>query len=152
MRVLLQRVSRAKVSIQQTEKVSIVSGVLIFVAFCNEDSIDDIKWMIGKILNLRIFNDTDDKMNNSLLQKTGDVLIVSQFTLFANIKKGNRPSWNKAAPTKEAKLLYNNFIREFKLLYNSNKIQTGLFGQNMQVELINDGPVTIFMDSKLDRK
>ena len=151
MRVLLQRVVKSSVFIKKKEISKISSGFLILVAFCNEDNMDDIKWSIKKILNLRLFADDNNKMNVSLLVEKKEVLIVSQFTLFSNIKKGNRPSWNQAASLKDAKKLYQNFISEFRYIYTANKIQTGIFGEDMQIELVNDGPVTIFFDSKFKK-
>ncbi len=148
MRVLLQRVSHASVSVEKNRISSIFKGLLVFVAFCNEDNEEDLIWSIKKIINLRIFDDENQKMNYSLLNQNGEVLIVSQFTLFGKIKKGNRPSWNEAASSEKGEYLYNKFIKKFKLLYNSKKIQTGSFGANMRIELNNNGPVTIFFDSK----
>lgn len=150
MRILLQRVLKASVVIEKKKEGIISNGLLVFIAFCNEDNIEDIKWAIKKTLNLRIFNDKNGRMNNSLLNENAEILIVSQFTLFANIKKGNRPSWNKATSPKEAEFLYHEFINEFKMSYKTKKIQTGIFGADMQVKLINDGPVTILFDSKED--
>lgn len=148
MRVLLQRVLQASVSVKEKKIGSISKGLLVFVAFCNDDSEKDLIWSIKKIVNLRIFDDENQKMNYSLLNQNGEVMIISQFTLFGNVKKGNRPSWNNAASSKEGKYLYNKFIEEFKLLYNQKKIQTGIFGEDMKIELNNNGPVTIFFDSK----
>jgi len=148
MRVLLQRVSRASVSVGQNIISSISKGVLVFVAFCDEDNEEDLIWSIKKIINLRVFDDEKKKMNYSLLDQNGEVLIVSQFTLFGKIKKGNRPSWNQAASSEKGEYLYNKFIKEFKLLYNSKKIRTGVFGASMKIALNNNGPVTIFFDSK----
>jgi len=148
MRVLLQRVSEANVSVEKKIISKISEGLLIFVAFSDDDSEEDLKWAIRKIINLRIFDDENKKMNYSLLNQNGEVLIVSQFTLFAKIKKGNRPSWNQAASSKKGQLLYNKFIKEFNLMYHENKIQTGSFGDDMRIRLINNGPVTIFFDSQ----
>jgi len=151
MRVLLQRVSYARVTVKEKVIGNISSGLLIFIAFCNEDNIEDIKWATNKIINLRIFDDDKKKMNYNLLKKKGEVLIISQFTLFGNVKKGNRPSWNKAAPSNKAEDLYNMFIEYFKSLYDTKKVQTGSFGENMQISLNNNGPVTIFFDSKTEQ-
>ena len=148
MRVLLQRVSHASVSVKKNIISSISKGLLVFVAFCNDDNEEDLKWSIKKIINLRVFSDENQKMNCSLLDQNREVLIVSLFTLFGKIKKGNRPSWNEAAASKKGEYLYNKFIKEFEFLYNSEKIQTGVFGANMEIALNNNGPVTIFFDSK----
>ena len=148
MRVLLQRVSRASVSVKQKIISRISEGLLVFVAFSDDDNEEDLEWSIKKIINLRIFDDENKKMNYSLLHQNGEVLIVSQFTLFAKIKKGNRPSWNQAASSKKGELLYNKFIKTFNLLYEEQNIKTGFFGADMSVSLINNGPVTIFFDSK----
>ena len=148
MKVLLQRVSQASVSVKQKMIGRISEGLLVFVAFSDDDNEDDLKWSIRKIINLRIFDDKNKKMNYSLLTKNGEVLIISQFTLFANIKKGNRPSWNRAASSEKGEFLYNKFITKFNVLYNKEKIKTGSFGSDMNISLINKGPVTIFFDSK----
>ena len=148
MRVLLQRVSRANVSVKQKIISRISEGLLVFVAFSDDDKEEDLEWSIKKIINLRIFDDENKKMNYSLLHQNGEVLIVSQFTLFAKIKKGNRPSWNQAASSKKGELLYNKFIKTFNLLYEEQNIKTGFFGADMSISLINNGPVTIFFDSK----
>ena len=148
MRVLLQRVSRASVSVKQKIISRISEGLLVFVAFSDDDNEEDLEWSIKKIINLRIFDDENKKMNYSLLHQNGEVLIVSQFTLFAKIKKGNRPSWNQAASSKKGELLYNKFIKTFNLLYEEQNIKTGFFGADMSISLINNGPVTIFFDSK----
>ena len=148
MRVLLQRVSRANVSVKQKIISRISEGLLVFVAFSDDDNEEDLEWSIKKIINLRIFDDENKKMNYSLLHQNGEVLIVSQFTLFAKIKKGNRPSWSQAASSKKGELLYNKFIKTFNLLYEEQNIKTGFFGADMSISLINNGPVTIFFDSK----
>lgn len=148
MRILLQRVSGASVSVKQKIFNKISEGLLVFVAFSDDDNEGDLEWSIKKIINLRIFDDEKKKMNYSLLKQNGEVLIVSQFTLFANIKNGSRPSWNKAASYKKGEALYNRFITLFNLLYKEKNIKTGSFGANMDISLINNGPVTIFFDSK----
>ena len=148
MRVLIQRVSQANVLVKKKNISKIGNGLLVFVAFCDEDNEEDLIWSIKKIINLRVFDDEKKKMNYSLLDQNGEVLIVSQFTLFGKIKKGNRPSWNQAASSEKGEYLYNKFIKEFKLLYNSKKIRTGVFGASMKIALNNNGPVTIFFDSK----
>ena len=149
MRVLIQRVSQANVSVKKKIINKIENGLLVFVAFCDEDNLLDIKWSIKKIINLRIFSDNSKKMNYSLVDQNGEILIVSQFTLYASVKKGNRPSWNGAASSKKGKELYDCFIENLNKFYVPDKVFTGLFGADMKVELKNDGPVTIFFDSKI---
>ena len=148
MRVLLQRVSKASVSVKQKTISRISEGLLVFVAFSDDDKEEDLERSIKKIINLRIFDDENKKMNYSLLHQNGEVLIVSQFTLFAKIKKGNRPSWNQAASSKKGELLYNQFVKIFNLVYKEQNIKTGSFGADMSIRLVNNGPVTIFFDSK----
>ncbi len=148
MRVLIQRVLESSVKVNEKVISEISSGVLVFVAFSDNDSEDDLKWSIKKIINLRIFNDEDQKMNLSLLNQKKEILIVSQFTLFAKIKKGNRPSWNEASSFLTGERLYNKFINLFKKSYDLSKVQVGSFGSDMKINLTNDGPVTIFFDSK----
>ena len=149
MRALIQRVSQANVLVKKKIISKIGNGLLVFVAFCDEDDLSDITWSIRKIINLRIFADNLQKMNYSLVDQNGEILIVSQFTLFASVKKGNRPSWNGAASSKKGKELYDCFIENLNKFYVPNKVFTGLFGADMKVELKNDGPVTIFFDSKI---
>lgn len=147
MRVLIQRVSKASVSIDNTIKSSIKKGLLILVGIENDDNQDDIEWICNKIVNLRIFDDNNGVMNLSALDSNVEILVVSQFTLHASTKKGNRPSYIKAAKPDIAIPLYEEFCKtlESKL---EKTVQTGEFGANMQVKLINDGPVTIWIDSK----
>ena len=147
MRVVIQRVKKAKVSIKNTVISKISNGLLIFCSFENNDSIDDIEWIVKKISQLRIFNDSDGLMNRSLFDTEGEVMIVSQFTLHAKTKKGNRPSYVHAAKPDVAIPLYNKFIEHFTELI-PNKVRSGEFGADMQIELINDGPVTILIDTK----
>ena len=147
MRVLIQRVKRASVTIDGVLKSSIEKGLLIFVGICNEDNNEDIEWLVKKIVNLRIFDDENGVMNLSVMDIGGDILAVSQFTLMASTKKGNRPSYIKAAAPDISVPLYETFCGELKRAMNK-EIQTGVFGADMKVELINDGPVTIYMDSK----
>ena len=149
MRVLIQRVSQADVLVKKKIISKIGNGLLVFVAFCDEDNLSDISWSIRKIINLRIFADNMQKMNYSLLDQNGEILIVSQFTLFASVKKGNRPSWNGAASSKKGKELYDSFIENLNKFYEPDKVFTGFFGADMKVNLKNDGPVTIFFDSKI---
>ena len=147
MRVVVQRVSKSSVIIESDIVSSISKGLLILLGVENNDTIDDVNWLTRKIINLRIFNDIDGKMNNSIIDIKGDIIVVSQFTLHAKTKKGNRPSYINAAPPKIAIPLYENFVQ---ILKNKSKLNvlTGEFGADMKVSLINDGPVTIIIDSK----
>jgi D-tyrosyl-tRNA(Tyr) deacylase len=147
MRVVIQRVKKASVSIDNEQVSSINNGLLILCGFENNDESKDIEWIIKKISQLRIFNDNNNQMNLSLFDVEGEVLIVSQFTLHAKTKKGNRPSYIHAAKPEIAIPLYNEFIKKFNNLI-PNKVKSGKFGTDMQVELINDGPVTIIIDTK----
>lgn len=147
MRVLIQRVKRASVTIDGMLKSSIEKGLLIFVGICDEDNSEDIQWLVKKIVNLRIFDDENGVMNLSVTDTGGDILAVSQFTLMASTKKGNRPSYIKAAAPEISVPLYETFCSELERAINK-AIKTGVFGADMKVELINDGPVTIFIDSK----
>lgn len=147
MKVVLQRVSKASVTIDKKIVASIKSGILILIGIVDEDSSEDILWLTKKISNLRIFNDKNEVMNNSLLDINGEVIVVSQFTLQASTKKGSRPSYIKAAKPAVAIPLYEKFVSELEKELGK-KVQTGQFGADMNVELINDGPVTIVIDSK----
>lgn len=147
MKVVIQRVSEASVTIESLVVGSISVGLLVFVGFEALDTEEDLRWMCSKIVHMRIFSDTDGKMNVSLKDVDGDLLLVSQFTLHASTKKGNRPSFMMAAAPELAISLYEQFI--FFLTEELGKpIQTGKFGADMQVRLLNDGPVTIVVDSK----
>ena len=147
MKAVIQRVSKASVVIDNKKVANILHGVLVLLGIEELDTQEDINWLSNKIINLRIFNDEKGIMNNSLLDCNGDVIVVSQFTLHASAKKGNRPSYIKAAKPAIAVPLYNNFIvtLESKL---GKKIQTGKFGSHMELEIHNDGPVTIIIDTK----
>ena len=147
MRVVIQRVLLASVSIAGNEKASIGRGLLILLGIEDIDSTTDIDWLCKKIVNLRIFNDKDGVMNCSLLDINGEVLLVSQFTLHASTKKGNRPSYFRASKPEIAIPLYEEFILTMEKELGK-RIQTGVFGADMQVGLINDGPVTILIDSQ----
>jgi D-aminoacyl-tRNA deacylase len=147
MKVVIQRVSKASVTINQKKVADIQQGLLVLVGIIAEDSQEDIEYLAKKIVNLRIFNDENELMNLSLKEVNGDLILVSQFTLHAATKKGNRPSYIKAAKPEIAIPLYENFIISLKNELGK-KIQTGEFGADMKVELLNDGPVTIVMDSK----
>lgn len=147
MKAVIQRVSKASVCIDNKKVASITNGLLILLGIGNEDNQDDINWLSNKIANLRIFNDDTGIMNKSLVEVKGDALVVSQFTLHALTKKGNRPSYIKAAKPDIAVPLYQAFIKQLETDIEK-PIQTGQFGADMKVELINNGPVTIIMDSK----
>ena len=147
MRVVLQRVKEAQVSVGSEIKANIKLGLLIFVGIVPEDSVEDIDWLCNKICNLRIFNDPHGQMNLSLKNVEGEALVVSQFTLHAQTKKGNRPSYIKAAKHDLAFPLYKLFIQQFESNFGK-KINTGVFGAEMRVSLVNDGPVTLIIDSK----
>ena len=146
MRVLVQRVSEAKVSINQEVHGSIQQGLVLLIGIENEDAEEDANWLIGKLTKLRIFNDEAGKMNLSIQDIGGEFLAISQFTLHASTKKGNRPSFIEAAKPEVAIPLYEYFLNELRT--SQLKVETGVFGADMQVQLINDGPVTIWMDSK----
>ena len=146
MRAIIQRVKSAKVEIEKNNVASIKEGLLVFIGIENEDSDDDIKWLSKKIVNMRIFGDQNNKMNLSVLDKKGEILIVSQFTLHASIKKGNRPSYIKSAKPEISVPIYEKFIDEVDKLI-PNKVKTGEFGAYMNVIIENDGPVTIFVDT-----
>ena len=147
MKTVIQRVSSASVTINKKTVSEIKTGLLILVGIENEDTTEDIDWLTKKIVNLRIFNDENDVMNKSLLEVNGDVIVVSQFTLHASTKKGNRPSYIKAAKPEIAIPLYENFVSTIEKQLNKN-VGTGVFGADMKVSLVNDGPVTIVLDSK----
>ena len=148
MRVVVQRVSQSKVKVSGEVIGEINEGLMVLVSFVNEDNDTDLGWMTKKIINLRIFNDDEGKMNRSVQDVGGDILLISQFTLHGSTKKGNRPSFIKAAKPDFAKVMYERFI---KVLEQSlgKEIQTGEFGGDMKVSLINDGPTTIIVDSKI---
>ena len=148
MRILIQRISRASVTIDNVIKSAISEGLVIFVGIENEDTKEDIDWLCNKIANLRVFNDENGVMNLSVVDIDGEVLVVSQFTLHASIRKGNRPSYIKAAKPDIAIALYEQFYTSLGQLLKKD-VQTGEFGADMKVELINDGPVTIWIDSKI---
>ncbi len=147
MKAVLQRVSRASVAIDGKKVAAIENGLLVLLGIVNEDTQADIDWLCNKIVNLRIFGDEAGVMNRSVQDVKGQVLIVSQFTLHALTKKGNRPSYIRAAKPEIAIPLYETFINSMETVLGC-EVQTGQFGANMQVELLNDGPVTIIIDSK----
>lgn len=147
MKVVIQRVSEASVTIEGSKVANIGLGLLILLGIEEADTKEDIEWLTSKIINLRIFNDENSVMNRSVKDENGDVIIVSQFTLHASTKKGNRPSYIKAAKPDIAIPLYETFLKHFEIEFGK-PIQTGQFGADMKVALINDGPVTILMDTK----
>ena len=147
MRIVIQRVTEASVEVNKKIMGRIGQGLLIFVGIEDADSNDDVDWLTHKVINLRIFNDEEGVMNKSLMDVDGNILLVSQFTLHASTKKGNRPSYIAASRPEHAVPLY----ERMKVLLDaslSQEIQTGVFGADMKVELVNDGPVTIWIDSK----
>lgn len=147
MRVIIQRVSEAKVEIEGRVNGKIGQGLLVLAGFTHDDSAKDLEWMIKKLLQLRIFRDAEEKMNLSVSDVGGGILVVSQFTLYAQSKKGNRPSYIRSAPPAISIPLYEQFVGMLRASY-SGPIQTGEFGADMKVSLLNDGPVTILIDSR----
>ena len=146
MRAVIQRVSHASVTVDNSKR-SIGKGFLVLLGVCEEDTLEDVSWLAKKIAALRVFDDKEGIMNLALSDVNGDVLVVSQFTLFASYKKGNRPSWIRAARHEISKPLYEQFCLTLSQL-TGKQVVTGEFGAYMQVELLNDGPVTICMDTK----
>ncbi len=147
MRVVVQRVSDASVSVENKIVGAIKHGVLVFLGIMNEDKQEDIEWICKKLINLRIFDDSEGQMNLCLNDIDGDVLLVSQFTLYASTKKGNRPSYIKAAKPDVAIPIYEQFVKHLEQELGKT-VAKGVFGAHMDVRLNNDGPVTIIMDSK----
>jgi D-tyrosyl-tRNA(Tyr) deacylase len=147
MRVVIQRVTRASVKINNSIRSEIGAGLLILIGIEDSDSENDVEWLCNKIARLRIFNDHNEIMNLSIMDTGGDILAISQFTLHAKTRKGNRPSYIRAAAPDIAIPLYNSFVRSLSNLTGKN-IATGEFGAMMQVELVNDGPVTIIIDTR----
>jgi len=147
MKVVIQRVTEASVVVEGTKISEIAEGLLILLGIEREDGQEDIKWLCGKISRLRIFSDENGQMNKSVQDINGEMIVVSQFTLQASTKKGNRPSFINAAPPEYAIPLYEAFIEELKLV-STCKVGAGSFGADMKVRLLNDGPVTIIIDSK----
>ena len=146
MKVVLQRVSEAKVTVEEKVVASIHTGLLVFVGIVSDDSMEDVQWLTNKIINLRIFSDSENLMNLSLKDIDGEILVVSQFTLHALTKKGNRPSYIRAARPEMAVPIYESFLQNLENYFGKN-IKSGRFGADMKVFLVNDGPVTIIMDS-----
>ncbi|MBF4465860.1 D-aminoacyl-tRNA deacylase [Flavobacterium sp. LC2016-12] len=147
MRVVLQRVSQASVTVEGNKTADIQKGLLVLVGIEDADTQEDIDWLVGKIIKMRIFGDENDVMNCSVQDIDGDIIVVSQFTLHASTKKGNRPSYLKASKPEFAIPMYENFVKSLEKDF-SKKVQTGIFGADMKVSLLNDGPVTIIIDSK----
>jgi D-aminoacyl-tRNA deacylase len=147
MRAVIQRVEYAQITIENIDKKSIFRGVTVFLGIDADDTREDIEWLAGKIARLRIFSDKEGKMNLSLKEINGEAMVISQFTLHASTKKGNRPSWIKAAGPQVAEPMYNQFVLKLQELIEK-AVVTGKFGAHMDVTLKNDGPVTIIIDTK----
>ncbi len=147
MKVVIQRVSKASVTVENEKIADIQNGLLILLGIVDDDSFDDIVWLTNKIVNMRIFPDANNVMNKSILDTLGEIIVVSQFTLHASTKKGNRPSYIKAAKPEVAIPLYEAFKKQLEINLGKS-VQSGEFGADMKVELLNDGPVTIIVDSK----
>ncbi|WP_417856193.1 D-aminoacyl-tRNA deacylase [Xanthomarina gelatinilytica] len=147
MKAVIQRVSKASVTINAKLVANINKGLLVLLGIIEDDTQEDISWLSNKIANLRIFNDKNGVMNQSLQEVDGEVIVVSQFTLHASTKKGNRPSYIKAAKPDTAIPIYENFVKQLEADLGKS-VQTGEFGADMKVELLNDGPVTIIIDTK----
>ena len=147
MRTVIQRVTHASVTIEGSVHGQIGQGYLILLGVCDEDTMEDVDWLVKKIANLRVFGDENNVMNRSILDVGGNCLVVSQFTLFASYKKGNRPSWFRAGSHEHSIPLYKAFCAQLSEVIGQ-QVATGEFGADMKVELLNDGPVTICMDTK----
>lgn len=147
MRIVIQRVSHASVTIDGEVKSKIGKGYLVLLGVCEEDGQEDVDWLVKKVIGLRVFDDENGVMNRSIMDVGGEILVVSQFTLFASYKKGNRPSWLRAARHEISVPLYESFCKRLSEALGK-KVGTGEFGAYMKVELLNDGPVTICMDTK----
>ena len=144
MRAVVQRVSKASVTVEDLVVGSIASGILVFLGITQGDSKEQVGWLVSKLIQLRIFTDEEGKMNKSLLDIQGSLLVVSQFTLYGDCNEGRRPSFTKAAPSEVAKPLYEAFIKEVKA--KGIPVQSGIFGATMQVSLVNEGPVTLILE------
>jgi len=147
MRAVVQRVSRAEVRVDQKTVGKIGKGILVLLGIGQDDGDQDLQWLADKVMNLRIFEDENDKMNLSVLDVGGQVLVVSQFTLYGDCRKGKRPSYSSAAAPQDAEKLYEAFVKFIEEKYGI-KVETGIFQAMMEVELVNDGPVTLLLDSK----
>lgn len=148
MRAVLQRVKQASVTIENQIYSRIDSGILILLGIMENDSMEDIEWLVNKIINMRIFGDAEGKMNYSVMDNSASLMVVSQFTLYGSTKKGNRPSFIKAAKPDIAIPLYDRFI-EYSKEKSGLNVQSGSFGADMKLDLLNDGPVTIIIDTKI---
>ncbi len=147
MRGVIQRVKRASVTVDGENRGAIGTGVLLFLGITHTDGEADINYIVDKVLNCRIFSDQFDKMNLSLIDNHYEVLVISQFTLYGDARKGRRPSFTESAKPDNALIVYNLFLEKLKMTYNSDLIKSGVFQADMKVDLINDGPVTILLDS-----
>lgn len=147
MRAVIQRVSHASVTIEGRVKAAISEGLLVLLGVCDEDTMEDVEWLVKKIANLRVFDEENHVMNRSIQDIGGEALVVSQFTLYASYKKGNRPSWFRAGSHEHSIPLYEAFCQQLSEAIGK-PVGTGEFGADMKVELLNDGPVTICMDTK----
>ena len=147
MRIVIQRVQHASVTINGIVHSSIQQGHLILLGICEEDTMEDVDWLVKKVVGLRVFDDENHVMNRSIMDVSGEALVVSQFTLFASYKKGNRPSWFRAGSHEHSIPLYEAFCKQLSDAIGK-PVGTGVFGADMKVELLNDGPVTICMDTK----
>lgn len=147
MRVLIQRVKRSMVTIDDSVFSQIGRGLLVLVGVEHADTDEDVEWLAGKLTRLRIFDDSDGVMNQDVMQVDGEVMIVSQFTLYASTKKGNRPSYIKAAPEPISRPIYERFVNRVSEIIGK-EVKTGSFGADMDIALVNDGPITIWIDSK----
>ena len=147
MRAVIQRVSHASVTFEGNIKSQIQQGFLILLGICDDDTLEDVEWLVKKIANLRVFGDDNNVMNRSILEVGGNCLVVSQFTLYASYKKGNRPSWFRAGSHEHSIPLYEAFCQQLSAAIGK-PVGTGEFGADMKVELLNDGPVTICIDTK----
>ena len=148
MRVVIQKVKKASVKVNNQLVCQINNGLVVLAGYEPLDIQEDISWIVHKIIKMRIFDDSENKLNFSVVDVNGEILLISQFTLHASVKKGNRPSYIKAADSKKAKQMYDQTISEFETVLK-RKISTGKFGANMEVSLVNNGPVTITIDSKI---
>ncbi len=149
MRALIQRVSRGSVNIPlESYSAKIGKGMVLLLGISEDDTIKEVEYVAEKCSNLRIFEDENEKMNLSIKDIDGEILLISQFTLYGDTRKGNRPSFNKAAKPEKAEDLYNSFAKKLKNIFGTEKIKEGIFGAMMEVEIVNDGPVTVLVESK----
>ncbi|MEK0420946.1 MAG: hypothetical protein RLZZ161_797 [Bacteroidota bacterium] len=146
MKALIQRVKNASVSVGGKQQASIEQGLLVLLGITDSDTTAEADWLAAKVANIRIFNDDSGKMNHSVLETNGDVIVVSQFTLYGDARKGNRPSYIQAARPEQAEPLYEYFVAELQK-HLTKPVQTGIFGADMQVSLLNDGPVTLMVET-----